>query len=102
MWMDAGYGHGMDKRRRYRGVVDHVWPSPKKNQSDEGHGASCWGTGLHVRHMSPAEMMTSHNHVLAGGIWGGDRDKLLVFFDRFSRAVELDASRRTSWTTSRA
>jgi len=82
MWMDAGYGHGMDKRHRYRGVVDHVWPSPKKNHLMKDT-VLVLGTGLHVRHMSPAEMMTSHNHVLAGGIWGGDRDKLLVFFDRF-------------------
>jgi len=87
MWMDAGYGHGMDKRFRYRSVVGRVWPSPKKNHLLE-NTILVLGVDFKVRNMTAAEMMTNHNTVLAGGIWGGDREKLLEFFDRFDE--ELD------------
>jgi len=87
LWMDAGYGHGLDKRVRYRSVVNHVWPSAKKNHRMAGT-VLVLGTGLHLQHLSPTEMMTTHNHVLAGGIWGGDREKLLVFCDRFDEALQ--------------
>jgi hypothetical protein len=86
LWMDAGYGHGLNKRVRYRSVVGHVWPSPKKN-SRMDDTVLVLGTGLHLQHLTPAEMMTTHNHVLAGGIWGGDRRKVLAFCDRFEEAL---------------
>lgn len=86
LWMDAGYGHGLDRRFRYRGVVNRVWPSPKKNHR-MADTVLVLATGLHVRHLSHTEMMTSHNHVVAGGIWGGDRQKLLVFFDLFQEEL---------------
>ena len=87
MWMDAGYGHGMNRRFRYRTVLDHVWPSPRKNHL-MADTVLVLGVDFKVRHMTAAEMMTNHNTVIAGGIWGGDRNKLLTFFDRFEE--ELD------------
>lgn len=86
LWMDAGYGHGLDRRFRYRGVVNHVWPSPEKNYRME-NTVLVLGTGLHLQHLSATEMITSHNHVTAGGIWGGDREQLLVFCERFQEEL---------------
>jgi hypothetical protein len=87
LWMDAGYGHGLDTRRRYRTVVGRVWPSTTKNHR-MNDTVLVLGTGLHLTHLGPAEMMTTHNHVLAGGIWGGDREKVLEFCHRFDDALE--------------
>ena len=89
LWMDAGYGHGLDRRFRYRTVVNHVWPSASRNARME-NTVLVLGTGLHLQHLTLTEMMTTHNHVVAGGIWGGDRGKLLTFCERFREEL--------SWT----
>src|SRR5205807_1586524 len=76
LWMDAGLGHGLDRRVRYRRAVNRVWPSARKNHRLQDT-VLVLGTGLHLRHLSATEMIATHNHVIAGGIWGGQRDKLL-------------------------
>jgi hypothetical protein len=80
LWVDAGLGHGLDHRIRYRSVIGRVWPSASKNSRMAGT-VLVLATGLHVRHLDPVEMMTSHNHVIAGTVWGGDKDMLLQFCD---------------------
>jgi Bacterial protein of unknown function (HtrL_YibB) len=89
LWMDAGYGHGLDRRFRYRSVVNRVWPSAGKNYRMEDT-VLVLGTGLHLQHLTLPEMMMTHNTVLAGGIWGGDREKLLIVCQRFQEEL--------SWT----
>jgi len=82
VWMDAGLGHGLHRRIRYRGVINRVWPSPAKNHRME-NTILVLGTGLDLQHLSPTEMITGHLHVLGGTMWGGDRETLPVFFERY-------------------
>jgi hypothetical protein len=86
LWMDAGIGHGLDRRLRYRSVINRVWPSATKNHRMEDT-ILVLGTGLHQRHMSASELITRHCHVVAGTIWGGDRNRLLVFVERFQEEL---------------
>lgn len=86
LWVDAGFGHGLHRRLRYRSVIDRVWPSPTKNHRMRDT-ILVLGTGLHQRHLSATEMISWHCHVIAGTIWGGDRKKLLAYSDRFQEEL---------------
>jgi hypothetical protein len=82
LWMDGGFGHGLDRRVRYRSVVGRVWPSATKNER-MANTVLVLATGAHIAHLDARTMMTTHNHVVAGGIWGGDARVLLAVCDRF-------------------
>jgi hypothetical protein len=86
LWMDGGFGHGLERRVRYRSVVGRAWPSVNKN-TRMADTVLVLATGLHVAHLEAVEMMTTHNHVVAGGIWGGDARKLLQMCDRFDEEL---------------
>jgi len=86
LWMDAGFGHGLDRRVRYRSVVGRAWPSASKN-TRMADTVLVLATGLHVAHLDPVEMMTTHNTVVAGGIWGGEARKLVEMCDRFDEEL---------------
>jgi len=88
-WIDAGLGHGMNRRLLYRGLMNRPWPNPEKNHL-LNKTMMVLATRSVTERRDIASIFLMHDAMLAGGLWGGDGETVLKFCEAFRR--ELDWS----------